>query len=324
MLLAATAARAFDFRVELSAGQKVYFTIIAGTQTVKVVNPDWDSYTPPSGALTLPSSVQNNGTTYNVVDIDDRAFQNCTALTAVTVPEGVTRIGRLAFMGCTQLESITLPSTLTVVGSYAFTSTAYFSNNENITDEGLLFIGSYLIASLPSLATGTITLPNGTLGVGNMAFYTCSSLERAVLPATVRFIGEQAFNGCTSLDTLEMLNEVPPTLESNAFTDVESFAVLVPCHSVDTYRESENWSTLNLVEKHCNTDIHEQIEEPTPWAVATAGGVLINVPSGNRSFTVCDIMGRSVAQSMGGFVALPSHGVYVIASPGMKPLKVLF
>lgn len=322
MLLAAFAARAFDFRVELPTGQKLYFTIIAGTQTVKVVNPDWDSYTPPTGAMELPAIVENGGTTYSVTAVDDRAFQNCTGLTAITIPEGVTRIGRLAFMGCTALESISLPTTLTVLGSYAFTATAYFSNNDNITAEGLLFIGPYLIASVPSLATGDITLPDGTLGLGNMALYTCHSIVRVTVPSTVRFIGEQALNGCTVLDTLEMLSEVPPALESNVFTDVEDFAVLVPCNSGNAYRNAANWSALTIIEKHCDVGI-ANTESELPTVTTTRNGITIS-SMGGHLFTVRDLMGRRIAESCGGFIALPNHGVYIITTPGMRPIKVLF
>lgn len=333
MLLAATVARAFDFRVELSAGQKVYFTIIAGTQTVKVVNPDWDSYTPPTGALTLPATVENNGTVYNVVAIDNNAFRDCTGLTSIVIPEGVTSIGRMSFSQCTSLAAITLPSTLTVVGSFAFNGTAYFSNSDNITDNGLLFIGAYLIASLPSRATGEIALPEGILGLGNTALYNCSSLERVVLPSSVRFIGENAFNGCTSLDTLEMLGTEPPSLESNAFTDVEDFAVLVPCHSSETYLEANNWSSLTIVE-NCNGSGPGPGPGPNPQGIDEVtgqsltitimeGGIVIDGAEG-RQVRISDLTGRRVAESRGGFVALPTHGVYIVNTPGMKPLKVLF
>ncbi len=322
MLLVATAARAFDFRVEVAAGQKVYFTIISGTNTVKVVNPDWDSYTPPMGALTLPATVENSGTTYDVVAIDERAFQGCTEITAIVVPEGVTRIGRLAFAQCSALASISLPSTLTMLGSYAFTGTAYFGNNDNITDEGLLFIGSYLIASAPSAVGSAVVLPEGTLGVGNMALYTCSTVERITLPATVRFIGEQAFNGCSSLDTIEMLGSVPPTLESNAFTDVGSFTVLVPCQSGDAYRSASNWSTLNIVEK-CSHSGVEIADTVLPTIMPVSGGLLIE-NEGNETCIVSDVMGRTVAQRRSGFVALPAKGVYLVSLPGRKAIKVMY
>lgn len=322
MLLAATTARAFDFRVEVAAGQKVYFTIIAGTNTVKVVNPDWDSYTPPSGALTLPATVENNSTTYSVVAIDERAFQGCTGITAIVVPEGVTRIGRLAFAQCSALESISLPSTLTVLGSYAFTGTAYFGNNDNITDEGLLFIGAYLIASAPSSVGSAVVLPEGTLGVGNMALYTCSTVERVTLPATVRFIGEQAFNGCSSLDTLELLGAVPPTLESNAFTDVGTFTVLVPCQSGNTYRSAPNWNAQTIVEK-CSQAGVEIADAPLPTVTTVAGGITI-ANSGQEGCRVSDLLGRQIARCRDGFVALPCHGVYVVTLPGGKSIKVMY
>ena len=320
MLLAATAARAFDFRVEVSAGQRVYFTIITGTQTVKVVNPDWDNYTAPTGHLTLPGTVENNGTTYNVTAIDERAFQSCNELTGITVPEGVTSIGRMAFAQCTALESISLPSTLNVIGSMAFTGTAYFCNDDNMTD-GLLFIGNYLVASSPNI-TGEIVLRDGTLGIGNMAMYSCSSIARVTLPETVRFIGEQAFNGCASLDTIELLGTTPPTLENNTFTDAGEFTVLVPCNSGNIYRNTSNWEALSIVEK-CNVAITATETSPA-FAVSAVKGGLIIVSKEDKKFTISDLMGHRITEQRSGFVALPSHGIYFVNATGISPVKVVY
>ena len=70
MLLAATAARAFDFKLAAPTGQEVYYTVVAGTSTVKVVSPNWDVYTQPTGLLELPTTVEHDGTTYAVKSID--------------------------------------------------------------------------------------------------------------------------------------------------------------------------------------------------------------------------------------------------------------
>ena len=191
MLLAAPAARAFDFRAQAPSGQWVYYTVI-DDNSVKVVNPDWDSRTPPSGVLTIPATATNstNGTTYNVTVIDAEAFKSCDGLTTVVIPEGVTRIGRMAFAYCTALDSVSLPSTLTYIGSMAFTSTSFYSTS-HLNADGLLIAGAYLIGSLSSI-TGSITVPEGVQGLGNMAFYNCASMERVNLPAGMRFIGENA------------------------------------------------------------------------------------------------------------------------------------
>ena len=61
-----------------------------------------------SGALTIPSTIDG----YNVKEIGNYAFEDCTGLTSVTIPTGVTSIGIHAFDGCSGLTTITLPSGL--------------------------------------------------------------------------------------------------------------------------------------------------------------------------------------------------------------------
>ena len=263
MLLAATAARAFDFRVATAAGQYVYYNIIAGTTTVKVVNPDWDSYTPPTGFLALPSTVTHGGVTYQLAAIDIQAFRDCSSLTGISVPEGVTSIGRMAFAFCTLLDSIVLPSTLTEIGTMAFTGTAFFSDNSRLTDDGLLFIGSYVIAARSDISEA-ITVPEGTLGLGNMAFYSCEQMPKTTLPSSLHFIGENAFSDCLVLDTVRLLGTVPPTLASNSFVNVTDFVVAVPCGEGETYQAAPNWSALTIVEMCDTASPHDTVTPPPP------------------------------------------------------------
>ena len=49
-----------------------------------------------SGAITIPEEV--NG--YKVTSISDYAFYNCSSLTSISIPEGVTTIGSYAFQNC--------------------------------------------------------------------------------------------------------------------------------------------------------------------------------------------------------------------------------
>jgi hypothetical protein len=73
-------------------------------------------YTGPGGDLTLPSSLGGAP----VTSIGDRAFQNCTGLTSIIIPEGVSSLGEGAFSGCKSLKSISLPQSLSVIGDLAF------------------------------------------------------------------------------------------------------------------------------------------------------------------------------------------------------------
>ena len=73
-----------------------------------------------SGNVVIRESVDYNGVATAVTSITDGAFQNCTGLTSVTVPEGVTSIGNYAFYGCTGLRLATISSSVTEIGNYAF------------------------------------------------------------------------------------------------------------------------------------------------------------------------------------------------------------
>ncbi|MDR2577880.1 MAG: leucine-rich repeat protein, partial [Chitinispirillales bacterium] len=58
--------------------------------------------------------------TQDHLDIGTSAFQNCSTLTSITLPEGVTSIGNDAFLGCTKLASIDIPNSVTSIGTAAF------------------------------------------------------------------------------------------------------------------------------------------------------------------------------------------------------------
>ena len=56
----------------------------------------------------------------SVTSIGSSAFEGCTGLTSITIPDSVTSIGDSAFRGCTGLTSVTIPDSVTSIGSYAF------------------------------------------------------------------------------------------------------------------------------------------------------------------------------------------------------------
>lgn len=99
-------------------------------------------------------------------------FYDCSSLTSVILPEGLTSLPNYMFQKCTSLTYVYLPSTLTTLGQYAF--------NE--------------CTSLKE-----ITLPDGATSLGGYMFMNCYSLEKVVLPSTVTSISVQAFQNCGSL-----------------------------------------------------------------------------------------------------------------------------
>ncbi|MBS7375540.1 MAG: leucine-rich repeat protein, partial [Muribaculaceae bacterium] len=80
------------------------------------------------GMLEIPGQYEN----CNVVAIAENAFQNYTAITGVTLPEGLTSIGENAFAGCTNIKTVinkaTQPLTIDVCPENAFASETYTGN----------------------------------------------------------------------------------------------------------------------------------------------------------------------------------------------------
>ena len=52
--------------------------------------------------------------------IGKNAFQNCTSLTNITIPDSVISIGIGAFNNCSGLASITIPSSVKCIERFAF------------------------------------------------------------------------------------------------------------------------------------------------------------------------------------------------------------
>lgn len=59
-----------------------------------------------SGAISIPSSIEYEGTNYNVTSIGNAAFENCRSLTSIEIPSSVTLIGTYTFRYCSNLASI--------------------------------------------------------------------------------------------------------------------------------------------------------------------------------------------------------------------------
>ena len=125
-----------------------------------------DSYVPAS----LKTVTITGGTS-----IGDYAFENCSGLTSVTIPDSVTSIGGCAFYGCSGLTSITIPDSVTRIGSSAFDGCSGLTS---------------------------VTIGNGVTSIGDFAFYNCDGLTSITIPNSVTSIGNQAFDGCSGLTSV--------------------------------------------------------------------------------------------------------------------------
>ena len=224
-------AAAYSFE---SAG--IYYNI-TGNNTVEVTYSDLDhnSY---SGSISVPETVTNNGTEYSVTKIGGYAFKG-SAVTSVSMPEGITIIGFEAFSGCQNLESVALPESLTTLDYDAFNSCQSLKTIK--IPSGVTAIpGScfYCCSSLES-----VTIPEGVMTIGEYAFCGCNHKE-LTLPSTVTMIGRSAFVSDNRFQSITCNATTPPSLGENVFGYNAFATVKVPLSSIAAYRQAEGWKVF--------------------------------------------------------------------------------
>ena len=148
-------------------------------------------------------SVKNfNNNTLEV--IGGSAFENCSSLESITIPDSVTSIEKSAFKGCSRLTSINIPDGVTSIGERAFYEC---SSLTNITiPNSVTSIGDYAFYYCSSLTS--ITIPNSVTSIRDQAFANCSSLTSINIPDSVTSIGDFAFYDCSSLTSITIPNSV--------------------------------------------------------------------------------------------------------------------
>ena len=135
-----------------------------------------------------------------ITSIGYDAFAYCSGLTSLTLPAGITSIGEYAFYGCSGLTSLTLPAGITEIGESTFSDC---SGLTSLTlPDGITSIGISAFAYCSGLTS--LTLPAGITSINYGAFLDCSGLTSLTLPDGITSIGSRAFYGCSGLTSLTL------------------------------------------------------------------------------------------------------------------------
>ena len=144
--------------------------------------------------------------------MDGGAFRNCNNLEEI-IFHNCEKIGGCAFYQCNSLQEITLPKNLKHVGNYAFNGCNQLK--EIILPSEVETISSYAFANCSNLAS--IQFPPSLKSIESYAFSSCGKLSSINLPGLTS-ISESTFYGCSNLTEVKL----PSTLErigDNAFSE---------------------------------------------------------------------------------------------------------
>lgn len=167
-------------------------------------------------AVTIPEGVTRLEGEHIWSDLTG-AFMNCPKLTRVDLPKSLEHIGISVFYGCTALTDIVLPEGLETVGEKAFccctalTAVTFPSTLREIGD------GAFEDCALTS-----VVLPEGLTKMGINVFQDCAALQSAVLPSALEEIPGGAFRNCGKLRSV-VIPEGVKEIGHYAFSGCVSF-----------------------------------------------------------------------------------------------------
>ena len=186
-----------------------------------------------SGIYIIPSTVNFEGTNYNVIAIADRAFAGSN-VTEVVIPNSVKELGEGAFANAYDLQSVTLPLYIDQIPAECFAGTAIVN----------------------------IAVPEGVIEVETKAFKDCEMLHTVMLPSSLNYIGSEAFGDCHNLYEIYCSSPVPPIVEgADAFDGVKNVdLVLADYETVDFYLDDPAWGSEEIFTMFPNEDITALIE----------------------------------------------------------------
>ena len=211
-----------------------------------------------------------------LTSLEEYAFQDCSQLKHITLPESITSISEFAFDGCISLESIELPKTVESIGYLAFYNCSklrsFFLPANVGSVEGALFFGCANLVSVVVdennavydsrnncnaiiqkdnkvliSSCSTTSLPDDLEQIGPMAFAGLS-VSRVEIPASIKSIGKEAFYQMSNLKTIVMKHSDPFAFNKMFFGSSSgypsSLTLEVPEGTIDAYKQ-KGWKTLD-------------------------------------------------------------------------------
>ena len=296
--------------------------------------------------FTIPTQVEENGMTFRVTEIDDAAFRKCSALTSITIPEGIVRIGKLAFDECSSLTSITIPKTVTQIdcggmyigdnyyGGHLFTHCPCLASI--VVEEGnprykTTQNGNGIIdKKTNTLIAGdqTTIIPDSVTSIGGSAFESCYALTSITIPNSVTSIGDHAFYCCRALTSITIPNSVT-SIGRSAFYDCDALTSITIPNSVTSIEKYAFWSCNKLTSITIPNSVTSIGNDAFSWCRALTSVTIPNSVTsiGESAFYDCDALTSVTIENEEGKVAIGKEAfpskvkITYVGKPKEQPAK---
>lgn len=205
------------------------FCYLVSKSNAKLVQGDTDFIH--SGLLEIPHSIVFNSKEIPVTSIGDEAFNDCSQITSLVIPNSIKSIGKYAFRNCVGLMSVKLPDSVLNIGRGAFLNCTNLLcvniprhytgsirdvfkgccnlNSINVDEGNPLYDSrencNCVIATKENyivMGCKNSTIPNSITSIGTGAFEGCTSLTSIDIPTSVISIGNKAFSGCVGISSV--------------------------------------------------------------------------------------------------------------------------
>lgn len=258
---------------------------------------------------TLKSIVIPEGVTL----IDNSAFSDCKSLETVSLPNSLERIYPLAFQN-SNISSISIPAGVKGIGENAFYGCENLSTI-TVSNGNAKYDSRDNCNALIETATNTIlrgssstVIPNSVTTIERNAFRG-SKIAKIVIPASVKNIGQWAFQDCKSLTTVVCKSKsVIDVSGLLPFDPLPNATLYVPAESLEAYKAANEWSKFSNI-------------QPLPYAdiTITAAGKTTYCSSNSLDFT--NVEGVKAYLALG---FSPSTGVVFLTRVNKIPAGVGF